>query len=1025
MFEFVKMLTTCLTVVMFCLSGATNCAKGTALDDANLLSNGSFEQYRPGTTSMTADWNIRPWARGDRGELITDAQRAHSGLRYMRICSPDGEGIRLDAVPNNKGIALVPGTTYEISLWARTEPGVSGAKLIVEPGHYRAILTSEWRRYSVTYQHPANAKDLLGLYISVNGGPVAIDDVAMVPKGCEVVWPDELKADRKTLKPVPTSWEWRFVQDEPKWTKRVPVSVSEVMGTEARNHLVRLKVADLFNALTYEGLSPKRIVVVDASLAGNKKVPFALVDTHLRIKGISPQDEVCFLVNVPAKSRKTYFVYFAQDRKQPTDETLPTELPRKLAIPSDYPHQLDVEIGPPQKQIDINCGMIDGRLKGDICAFSANSVTAEIVSPDEQTTLSLPLKKTETKAYLWLIDDSFAMPDDFEKGIWQIKICAESIQDKNECADAAFVAGSAMWTLPLIEKILPLDPPQYGRDIARPAAAQNQAESFQIFIETNTDLRNVTLSIDDLTRRDKRATIPAPNVDFKFVDMIYFPIAEFENGGGLFSGLYPDPLLPWRSRDIKAGQRAFALVTITVPANAAPGEYWATLTASSIDGKKITLPVGLEVFDFILPTSLTFEPVFWADAVGKSSQSGIISAQRGRLYDRHNPDGAVLTLAKILAEHHGTAFYSHHDKSPYPVVWHWDKKAETAEFDFSWLDRNAKIMLEDYGQKYLSFGGKFRPAGQRTGAIWDWDRDVKKAMTYDGEMALPGTKASLETAEGRNMYRAYCQGLAKHLKGKGWLDCSYIYVCDETDPGMPSEIVKWCAETAHEVGLKTFAASYAWDWPVYMSEIDAFTGIVSPQSLDRIKKEGNQWWGVYNRPCSIHLPLANTRLVGPDSWFRGVQHYCTYFHWMRDNWVDPRDMGQVGTNAGYNYGSFLSYMGHEETWGNWVYPYPAWEPDDGPDTPIYVSSLRFEALRQSAEDYEYLKLLAEVDKTQRNDAHGGRTARDLIEQMKKLVYGGATNDRTMHAKDVFYVLEGTEYYELRRRIGREISKSGR
>ena len=73
------------------------------------------------------------------------------------------------------------------------------------------------------------------------------------------------------------------------------------------------------------------------------------------------------------------------------------------------------------------------------------------------------------------------------------------------------------------------------------------------------------------------------------------------------------------------------------------------------------------------------------------------------------------------------------------------------------------------------------------------------------------------------------------------------------------------------------------------------------------------------------------------------------------------------------------------------------------------------------EDYEYLRLLAEVDKTQKNDPHGGRPARDLADEVRALLQESVRNDRLMHAQDVFYVTDAERFYDLRRRIGRMIA----
>lgn len=766
---------------------------------ADLLGNRSFETPDPRYPTMPNEWTVRPWSRGDRAEWVHDPTRAHSGARYMRLASPTGPGIRLDALPANRALRLKPGQSYDIMLWARAEPGVERARLIVEPGRYSAMLTKDWKDYAFTYTHPDNAKPLLGLYISVHGGPIAVDDVAMTPKGHEPIRPVGPRPDMKTV-------------------------------------------------------------------------------------------------------------------------------------------------------------------------------------PDKR-------------------------------------------------AKAPFVREPHMWSLPTVEKVLPTDPVQPGCERAEIAAARNERESFQIIIETNKRLSDVTLSASDLIGQDGKSKIPGEVLTFDLVDTVYYPVigprtSRAGSFPGASPGLYPDPVVPWHKRDIEAGERKIALATLRVPRDAPAGEYRATITARSADGARMALPLTLEVFNFTLPDKLAFKPVFWADNFGGvAKKGGVISPGRRKLYSRHNPDGSVLALAKILGEHHGTPFYSHHDKCPYAVPWHWDPKTARATFDFTWLDRNAAIILEKYGAEYLCFGGKFRPYGRNSGAVWDWHRDLEKAWTQGGgEAAFPGHRHPLDSDEGKKMYRAYCKGIAEHLKKEGWLDRSFVYVCDETEPGKSSEIVKWCAQTAHESGLKTFAASSAWGWPVYLSEIDAFAGPGSDKHLERIKKEGNQWWGIYNRPCGVVEPLANARLIGADSFFRGASHFCAYLAYVPDIWIDVRDMRGTGPNAGYERGEFVSQMSYDHGFATWVYPFPAWELDaaDGPAS-LYASSLRLEALREGVEDYEYLKLLREMLQAPEVARRAQYRATVLLEKMQALIRKSALG--TKGYDPCFYRLDGRRYYDLRCEIGRLISRS--
>lgn len=782
-------------------AAAASPALGRPASNPNLLGNAGFETLHPRYPSMPNEWTVRPWSRDARAELVTDPAAAHSGLRYMRLFAPTSRGIRLDALPGNQGLRLNPGQSYDIIVWARTEPDAKRAELIVEPGRHTAALTKEWKEYRFAYTHPAGAKPLLGLYVRVLRGPIGVDDVAIVASG-----------------------------------------------------------------------------------------------------------------------------------RKPTPPSTP-----------------------------------------------------------ERATKPRPSKPGDVRAVLF--------------------------------------KGSGMWFLPTVEKVLPTDSVPLKAHEARIAAARNEAESFQILIEAADGLPGVTLSMTDLTGKATKSLIPAANVKFDLVDTVYYPVtgpgaSRASGTSGMRAGLYPDPIVPWRRRDIAPGERKTALVTLRVPKDSHAGEYLGTIRATSTNSIQIDMPLVLEVFDFTLADRLTFEPVFWADNFGGiARKGGVIPPERRKFYSRHNPDGSVLALAKMLAEHHGTPFYSHHDKSPYAVPWHWDPKAEQATFDFTWLDRNAKIILEECGAAYLCFGGKFRPAGRRSGNVWDWNRDLNKAWTQGGgEMALHQHMHPLDSDEGKKMYRAYCEGIAKHLREKGWLERSFVYVCDETDPGKPSETVEWCAKTARKAGFKTFAAASAWAWPVYLSEIDAFAGPLSPKSLERLKKDRQEWWGRYNRPCGVTDPLANARLIGADSFFRGTPHYCAYFAYIPEIWIDARDMSGVAANAGYPSGEFVARMGYDHGFATWVYPFPAWElKSAGAPEPLYASSLRLEALREGVEDYEYLKLVQQIGRIRQTPEQSRNRVSQLLGEMQKLIKESAIGTK---GYDPFsYRIDGRQYYELRCEIGREISRA--
>ncbi|MFH0964407.1 MAG: hypothetical protein V2A58_10395 [Planctomycetota bacterium] len=258
-----------------------------AEEDPNLLPNGSFEDWTPGRPALPLGWCFRPWARDDRAELVTDPLGAHSGLRYVRLGSLEGR-MKFDALPCGKGLTLTSGQTYDITVWAKADPESPQAELLVEPGRHRAQLTFEWAKYDFSWTHPEGAAPLLGFYVACKGGGIAVDDVSMTPGGVTPRWSASVAADRRALTGLPVTLEWRAREGDRPWPVRLPVIVSEVMGIAAKNHLVMLKVSDLAAAYSYVGLAVSAPVVVDASPTPAPVVPSQLVDSHPRIKGVSP-----------------------------------------------------------------------------------------------------------------------------------------------------------------------------------------------------------------------------------------------------------------------------------------------------------------------------------------------------------------------------------------------------------------------------------------------------------------------------------------------------------------------------------------------------------------------------------------------------------------------------------------------------------------------------------------------------------------------------------------------------------------
>ena len=491
----------------------------------------------------------------------------------------------------------------------------------------------------------------------------------------------------------------------------------------------------------------------------------------------------------------------------------------------------------------------------------------------------------------------------------------------------------------------------------------------------------------------------------------------------------PDPLVPWRTRMIAAGGREVAWVTVDVPPSAAPGRYWGEITASSPDGMSRAIPVSLEVWDMALPDRLGYQLFLGGDIWEKIGKGHHAREAGGNPYHDLHTGEASFALARLLADHQAVPLIYHHDKSFYAVPWHYDPGSGEAAFDFARFDRYVETYFQEWGMPYLVMGGKFSALWRRQGRIWDWNRDLDRAWTEWWEEAVHEHKHDWDTPEGKKMLRTYCRGLADHLEEKGWLDRVGLYLVDEDKS---DEVRQVCAEIARlikdvEPRLGVMAVANArYRWPDYLDWTDLFAGQMTEEHRKRFKGQGSTWIGVYNSGGLIAEPLSRTRLLGIRSFLSGATGYLNWAVWRNpDMLIEGNGFYMRGANAGYPAGTFVKAF-HYGDLGTWIYAWPSWEPVD-PEAAqgLFISSIRMQALRESAEDYEYLVRLAERAETQRPDAQGFVPAESLLERIKALMNQGELENIPRgwkEAKFSFSEVDPEAYYELRMQIGCELAR---
>jgi len=982
---------------------------------ADLVANSSFETLQFGTTDQPADWVELRWSRKDTVEVVADPQRAHWGRRYLRLYGPEEHPIQIHSVG---GIMLTPGKSYKVRVWARRE-GPAPATLTVEPGRGKAELTSEWQQYVFTHDHPAHAKEKLGLFIAIRGGPAAIDDVSMVEANEQWKVPKEWRADLSKLKPAKVDRRWPSPSGTDEWRRRVPIVLSEVMGLPAGDYLVALRLGDVLPSWGYNFISFDRIKVVDASQP-DQTVPSIFVNDDYTDTMLTGKDYLLFIATCPPRTRKTYYVYFANQDFQAEPFKLTRSVPKQFAKPSSYPYRLYCDVGRPEAKAEISSQIASGRTTISVRDWAGRKVSAKLNSPTGKV-LDIAAVKDGADDYLWRL----RLPLLDEDGIWQVQVELTDAAGNVERLTEAFASGSAIWGVSNIRKIHRWDPPKYTSDkTLHLTAARNEPEAFQVAVESTRTINSVDLKISDFVSQSG-GRLASKRFKTERVEEIY--ITKPRVGGR--AGWHPDILLPWKPQSLSPGQRRVAWITVSVPKDLPAGLYRGEVSAV-LPNSEAQLPVELTVLDFTFPDRPSFTPVLGADLWVTQSQyprkpklsnpghSGSYFA-----FDRE----AVIEYAHFLGRRYCASFYYLPETSPYPAPWHYDPQTKKATFDFSEFDRQVEALLQA-GGKYL-FVGRIKSGWREVTSVRDWKTN---ALRWDGWKSKPYNHIHrADTPEGLDMIRAWAEGMGRHLQEKGWLDRTYVYVVDEAKSDDVRNGVLKVARTLRtsDPPIQTFGASYIRSWLPYFEYMTAMTstGPISDHCREEFKRRGIAYWGAYNRPNLVSMPLAIPRVTGLHGWLNGAEHYFVWAS-MRTQYgyLNGNTYVFAPANAGYPTFTFVAALREPFSLGTLGYPWPNGEPLPAGKTRAFAPSIRLEAMRESVEDYEYVKMLSDIVNRSPAGSETQTRGKQLINQMAELLEKsivGVAWQYKGHKTHGTFVLDEQKYQKLRHQIGLMIEKA--
>lgn len=508
------------------------------------------------------------------------------------------------------------------------------------------------------------------------------------------------------------------------------------------------------------------------------------------------------------------------------------------------------------------------------------------------------------------------------------------------------------WTAPPSRRVFKNDTaPVATSDTVRVYAAKNEFEPCQIVVRPATS-GNVTVSIGSF----------GSGITAEIYQVKYVNIAQATDGLGS-TGPYPDPLWPLTNGGtvaLTANTNTAFWFNISVPPTAAAGEYTANVTIAGT-----VIPIHLHVFNFAI-----------ADELHVHSQMNF---------------SHETILSKYSVPGYGTEYWTYVDKmkqffidhrlTPSGPLWSGGLTSGTAPYiDYdcagNFTDSDGIWGFEEPASRYLQGSGLMNGTftqtfNEGTGfssfmAVSIRNNDASADQRPDTFCGRTRTTSDWYTGNNQNSvynqeWRQYMAGIQEYLNSRGLLEKSYYYIANEPQDQADYDAVAWYSQMLKNAApdLKLMVSEEPkpeiFNNPnhpgakidIWLPVLNNYNPIVSHE---RELNHDEETWiyflhgtrPPYFNPITLDHPGIESKLTGWFLWkyrIRGIAYYSLN-DWSKNPWTSPMTDGHNGdtfmlyppsvTNTAITYGS----NGHR-----------------------LAPSIRFELMRDSLEDYEYLHVL--------------------------------------------------------------------
>jgi hypothetical protein len=463
--------------------------------------------------------------------------------------------------------------------------------------------------------------------------------------------------------------------------------------------------------------------------------------------------------------------------------------------------------------------------------------------------------------------------------------------------------------------------------------AKNEFESFQLVIHPAQDYSFIEIFASDLTGP---GTISSENIMVNTVHYVWVdPV--WVTGPEARSGFHPDALPRETETNTPSGMHTPFWITVKTPPEIPSGIYTGKIYITGSMGMEISIKV--RVWDFTLPEIPNLEC-----SVG----DGILYSPKIDRYDKRPHEERITDMTNNLI--------SHRIQSSRYVAATLDKndwielKDDSLNIDFALLDQTVQEYLNMGMQNFLlppySLAASGKPLGQ---TLW---------------LGLTPL-----TEDFNRIFKDYCNRISKHLALKGWLDHAFFMLWDEPAVHEYEDVYKiYNLMRESDPRLQTMLTEEP--VPELYDVIDIWfpnlRRLSCTELTERIQNQqaaGKTTGGYSNNRYSMLYPLTYQRLwpwtlkkygLTRTGWFAVLDENKETSIWENPVIIPPGTENTAGLFPGRSYYMYFDPEG------------------DG----LFVNSMRWEALRDGAEDYEYL-----VELENRLDAVAPGTGNVLIQTL--------------------------------------------